>query len=76
MIPLSSVILFYTLIDIHVHVCEDMHVCRIDLFWLTVGIPSSDIENLIFVSCYVFSLRHINMNAIVEYFISHHILAN
>ena len=28
-IPLSSVILLYTLIDIHVHVCEDMHVCRI-----------------------------------------------
>jgi hypothetical protein len=25
--------------------------------------------------CYVFSLRHINMNAIVEYFISYHILA-
>ena len=48
---------------------------QLDLFWLTVGIPSSDIENLIFVPCYVFSLRHINMNAIVEYFISHHILA-
>ena len=60
-------------IRIHIHVYQSQ--THLDLFWFTVGIPSTDIENLIFAPFYVFSLRHINRNAILEYLISYHILA-